>query len=169
MRTVGAAAVLLASFGIGCLSVCQMQMHLRTLREIRDALLFLRGELAFKQVALPELIRNGCRYTKGEANDFFLALTDEISRLGEKCFHELWEETVERRLFRLSEPEKRELITMGRQLGCTALPQQLSALDACIHALSETLEREEDEYRRERKARVALPASVGAVLLILLL
>lgn len=169
MRGIGAAAVMLASFGIGVLSVRQRQRHLLYLRELEAALLYLTAELEEKQSPLPELIKTGCIVSSGEAKLFFHDLYERLSGLGDKCFHELWEDTVRKHYAMLAEGERRELLALGRQLGRASLQRQLAACERCTHFLAAARESGESLYIRERRMRLALPAAMGGLLLILLL
>ena len=169
MRWIGAAAIMLASFGTGCISVLQMQKRLHALRDMCYTLTFLSGELAAKQSPLPEVLESCCQYSRGEAFIFFRRIKESLSQLGEKSFFELWESTVAQVTPHLSHAEKGELLSLGRQLGRTSLSDQLAALERSRNLLSTMLEREERLFQRERKIRLALPSAAGAMLLILLL
>jgi stage III sporulation protein AB len=169
MRGIGAAAVMLASVVIGVLSVRQSQKHLLNLRELEDALLYLTAELAEKQSPLPELIKTGCIVSSGEAKLFFRDLYERLSRLGDKSFYELWEDAVRQHYAMLAEGERRELLALGRQLGRAALQRQLAACERCTRFLASARESGESLYVRERRMRLALPAAMGGLLLILLL
>lgn len=168
MHVLGAAAVLLASVGAGLVTVRQKRRRLRCLRELRDSLAFLAGELAGKRSPLPELFQDGSIQASGETGDFFRLMRDSLSLLGEKSFFELWENAV-KQLLPLSEAERWELIGLGRQLGRTELSRQLSALDGCCRFLAARLDREERLFRSDRRLLLGVPAAMGALLLILLL
>ena len=169
MRWIGAAAIMLASFGTGCISVFQMQKRIHALRDMCDTLTFLSGELATKQSPLPEALESCRQYSKGEAFVFFRNITESLSQLGTKSFLELWENTVAQETPYLSHTEKSELLSLGGQLGRTSLSIQLAALESGRNLLSTMLEREERLYQQERRMRLALPSAAGAMLLILLL
>ncbi len=169
MRGIGAAAVMLASVGIGFLSVRQEKMHLQLLGELQDVLLILAADLAENQFPLPELIHSCCRTASGEARVFFLDLQKAFSDLGEKSFYELWEQAVELHYASLTEGERRELLALGRQLGRSTLQRQLAALERCTHFFAAARKNEEEKLLRERRMRLALPTALGGMLLILLL
>ena len=169
MRALGAAAVMLASLGVGCLSVLQMQKRLQCLRELLDALRFMAGELSGKQTPLPDLIREGGEFAKGDAKKFLQDLSANLYRLGDNSFFSLWEEAVCRQLSQFSGAERKELLSLGMQLGRTSLTRQVAALESWIAMLTVSLRGVEEQYLRERRMRLCLPPAVGAMLLILLL
>ncbi len=168
MRLIGAGAVMLSCIGIGCLSVIQMQKRIQALYDMRDAFLFLSGELAGKRLPLPELLQSCGRHTAGEAQLFFRKLTEKLSQLGEKPFSELWELMLEQELPQFTVSEKRELLSLGRLLGRASLSEQISAIESTCRFLTAVLEREEHLYRKDSRMRLTLPCAAGLLILILL-
>ena len=168
MHFLGLSAIMLASFGIGFQSLRLKRKRLQCLREMGDTLALWACELSGKQTPLPDLIKEGSLNASGEARRFLLCLSDSLSELGMRCFSELWINAASE-LSLLTEEERRELISLGKQLGRTELSRQLTQIDSCRRFFLLRLEKEESALQNNSRFLLGIPAAAGALLSILLL
>ncbi len=168
MKSIGAAIVLLSSFSLGLLNSRLQRQRLFCLREMMQALDLLSSELRTHCPPLGDLLRWTEAHTSGQASVFFATVVNSLSELGVKSFDEIWQNAVVYKLLCLNLEDKRELLTLGSQLGRMELNCQLKALERCHDILNLSRERLETQYREERSIRIGIPVSLGFLITILL-
>lgn len=169
MRALGALMAFAACGAMGLLRVMSERRRIDALAALSEALRVMRGELAARLTAVPELTEYMARHSRGDAKSFFSAVSDRLSQLGKRELAELWRESVMETLPALETYELRELASVGLVLGRCELDVQLAALDSCAAVLRAAQERAQAEYPQQKRLSLGVSAAAGLMLVTLLI
>ncbi len=158
-----------ASLAIGWSYVAGETRKLNELRSLIQLLKEMRGELGARAAPLPQLIELVSRRCGGCGERFAAALYGRLRELGEKEFHQLWEECLQTSMKSLGPAEREAMFSLGLCLGRYELDRQLSELDICIGSLESRLAGYSSLLPEKRRMGLGLACSLGALLLIVLI
>lgn len=169
LKLLGACLVTGGGLWAGLSAAGDLRRRAGALEAWRDALGLLESELRFTLPALPELMEALARCARAPAGETFDALAEELDRLGEKPFEELWDAALEAHPGALSAEDVDVLRRLGRVLGRYGGEDQCRAAQAVRMDLDRRALQVREELERKGKAYGTLGAGLGAFLTILLL
>lgn len=142
--------------------------HLHTLRELCTALWALHAELNTRCSSLPEAI-DTLRAGKGKCGDFFGCVREDLGRLGERTFSEIWSAAAEHTLSPCSADEKAALTALGHTLGAYTLQEQLAAIELCRKKLENNCAAAEKELADYSRSCLGICSALGIILSVILI
>lgn len=146
--------------------------HLRqteSLRSYCDMLEQLQGLLESDGSPMPALFVLLSERTSDEAGAFVIQLTHEMDKLGEQHFKNLWDRALSENSGFLGEEAKRDIETLGAVLGRYDNATQLDAINLCREHLRRRLEQRQQTQIQDTRVTLALSASLGLFVGILLI
>ncbi|MCL2343106.1 MAG: stage III sporulation protein AB [Firmicutes bacterium] len=148
MKLLGALLIIAAGAALGISKYLVLKKRADTLSDLLSALEQMRGEISLRLTPLPELTKLLSERGNAAVRGFFARLSDELERLDEAGFSELWEAALPA-LTPLGGEDFAALRPLGAVLGRFDAREQETALSRAIAELGE----------RAAQARAALPAS----------
>ena len=106
MKVLGAILVLSGSVLFGFRICSADKDRLNLLRELIHALEQLQGELELRCAPFPDLFLSVSKRAQGKACGFLRDVTEEMNKLGEESFAEIWSRQVQCAFTALSEDER---------------------------------------------------------------
>ena len=137
-------------------------------RQLHSSLGFMRSQLAYQLIPLPQLCRQTSVYSRGILRKFFAALATEL----EKQFYAQAEDCMAvalRTVTELPSSVKSILRELGRSLGQMDLAGQLQGLDRAMEDCRRKGEQMEQNQQQRLRCFRTLSLCAGAALAILLL
>lgn len=168
LRWIGAILVFTGSGGVGLFMILQDKRKLESIKELTDALRFMRNELSCRVTPLPALCDLVSRVCQGSVASVFEAFRAELEGQA------LWDASLcmkaaVSKCRQLPQSAAELLDKLGRNMGRFGLEEQLAGLDSLIaecSSLCEALERDRPQRLRNYQT---LALCTGAALAILLL
>ena len=158
------AALLFALRHIGC-----KKRETACLASICAMLEQLGGLLGSEAAPMPELIGALILRSDGCAAAFLQTLAESMDRLGERSFHELWENALDAAPIALDPEAGQALEELGSVLGRYELETQLRAVEACRAALCRRLDALRQELPQRKRLTVGLSLAASALIGIILI
>ena len=134
-----------------------------------SALEMLHGELSARPARLDELCGVLSAKCEGKSKGFFSLLAERIVYLGECSFKDIWESAAKECLSFLDKRQIDSLIKLGDFMGAYHLDEQLLAIRNCKDELEAELRLARAQYEQSRKLFLAVPCSITAVALVVLM
>lgn len=139
------------------------------LRSYFDMLEQLQGLLESDGSPMPALFALLSERTSDEAGAFIIQLTRDMDKLGEQRFQNLWDRALSENSFFLDEEAKRDIKTLGAVLGRYDNATQLNAINLCREHLRRRLEQRQQTQIQDTRLTLAISASLGLFIGILLI
>lgn len=168
MKLAGSALILSAVTWITGAVLSTRHKKLRCLHELSELLLQICGELETRALPIPELLEALSSRTSGAAKAFVDALREQLSRLGEAVFSDLWDAAVRMVITDAEEPTERIMHRAGLALGRYELKRQCQVLGQCAGELENVCFRGETALARSRQLLWGLNLVSAGLLIILL-
>lgn len=162
MKSVGFAMIFCAGLLLSFQRISIERHRLDTLQSFCSMLEQFSGLLESEVLPMPELVAKLGGRTKGAGRIFLDILRNNMDRLGEKDFQELWREALEAAPDP-GEEARRDLTALGAVLGHYLLEAQKDALHGCILSLRTQAESAREELPHLQ--RVSIGCSLAAVML----
>lgn len=168
MKLLGAAAVLGASVALGARRSAARWRELKCLDGLCHAVRLMRAELVSRLSPMEELLRFAASRTAGETADFLTSVLQNMDRLGERSFAELWSDAAEGCLSSLPAAQRLALHRLGAALGRFELQEQEAACEAFLLEAQAALDERRAAFPQRRRLDFALGAAGGALLCLVL-
>lgn len=168
-RIVGFFLVQLAALLYGRGHVLDHLRQTEALRSYCDMLEQLQGLLESDSSPMPALFALLSERTSDEAGAFILQLTHDMDKLGEQRFQNLWDRALSENSGFLEEDARRDMETLGAVLGRYDNATQLDAINLCRDHLRRRLEQRQQTQIQDTRVTLALSASLGLFVGILLI
>lgn len=169
IRLFGAIMVFSGCFSLGLIKLRREKARMRTLEALCGALCQMRVELGARLASVPALADMLSNRADGGARRFFAALCEKLALLGQSELCELWAECARRELSALGSDELNDFIALGRILGKGELSTQLEAISRCESTFDRALIAARTEHADKRRLTLGISASVGLMLVIMLI
>lgn len=167
------AGALLLMAGASCLgfgAAGQLKARVSCLMALCAALEQMERELTFRLTPMPELMGKLAKTAQAPADLFFARCREEMGRLGERSFGQLWRAALEEETELILEPTERQILaSLGDVLGRYDAEGQRLALRTAGTELGECLRRAREERDRLGRVYATLGLGAGAMLVIILL
>lgn len=169
IRLLGALLLISGSSGIGVMAALRLRDRVEDLSGLIYGLEGVKRGLLSRTEGLKAMLNDGADQTKGRVRLLFKSLREEMDRLEEGSFRQLWERALRSAPLRCSESDLADLMPLGGVLGSYDLDSQVEALDKAMGALNFRLA--EAVERRQSLSRVygTMGVSVGVLLAIMLI
>ena len=167
-KPAGALMIVAAFFCAGMTLVKAKKEHLHTLRELCAALLSLHAELDARCSSLSDAL-GALRPMSGVCGSFFACVREELPRLGELTFSEIWSSAAARTLSCLCADERAELAALGHTLGAYSLQEQLTAIELCRKKLERRSAAAEKELSDYSRTCLGVCSALGILLAVVLI
>ena len=169
-KALGAAAIVFACLLAACARMREKRERIARLLSLRDSLLFLRRELSERRRGMRELFFELARREETEPTGmFYRRLGEEMRRLGESSFSEIWASALRSELAEWGETVTDTLRPLGNCLGGSEAERQCTELARAAEELDRQSRGEREALVRERKLSYGLSLSAGALIVIMLL
>ena len=168
-RIIGFFLVQLAALLYGRGHVLDHLRQTETLRSYCNMLEQLQGLLESDGSPLPALFGLLSERTSDEASAFIIQLTHDMDKLGEQRFQNLWDRALSENAEYLDGESKRDIEALGAVLGRYDNATQLEAINLCREHLRRRLEQRQQTQIQDTRVTLALSASVGLFVGILLI
>ena len=168
-RIVGFLLVQLAALLYGREQVLERLRQTEALHSYCDMLEQLQGLLESDGSPMPALLLLLSERTSDEAGSFIIQLTHDMDKLGEQRFQKLWDRALSENSGFLDEESKRDIETLGAVLGRYDNSTQLDAISLCREHLRRRLEQRQQTQIQDTRVTLALSASLGLFVGILLI
>lgn len=169
LKLLGAALLTVGGAWAGLRAAGELADRVKALEAWQDALTLLRGELAFRLPAMPELTAVLSQRSREPARGVFAQLEQGLERLGELSFAELWSAAVADHAGALAGEDVDALRPLGDLLGRCGWEDQCEAVERVCRELERRRVQAREELDRKGKAYGTLGLGLGAFLTILLL
>ena len=134
-----------------------------------NALELLHGELSARPAHLDELCGELSVKCMGASKKFFSVLSERVACLGEYSFKDIWESAGKDCFPFLDKRQIDSLLKLGDFMGAYRLSEQLGAIRNCKDELEAELILARSHYEQSRKLFLAVPCSITAVVLVVLM
>ena len=168
-RIVGFFLVQLAALLYGRGHVLDHLRKTEALRSYCDMLEQLQGLLESDGSPMPALFALLSERSSDEAGAFIKQLTRDMDKLGEQRFQNLWDRALSENSDFLDEEAKRDIKTLGAVLGRYDNATQLEAINLCREHLRRRLEQRQQTQIQDTRLTLAISASLGLFVGILLI
>ena len=129
----------------------------------------LEGLLESDGSPMPALFALLSERSSDEAGAFIKQLTRDMDKLGEQRFQNLWDRALSENSDFLDEEAKRDIKTLGTVLGRYDNATQLEAINLCREHLRRRLEQRQQTQIQDTRLTLAISASLGLFVGILLI
>lgn len=168
-RIIGFFLVQLAALLYGRGHILEHFRQTGALRSYCDMLEQLQGLLESDGSPMPALFALLSERSSDEAGAFIKQLTRDMDKLGEQRFQNLWDRALSENSDFLDEEAKRDIETLGAVLGRYDNATQLEAINLCREHLRRRLEQRQQTQIQDTRLTLAISASLGLFVGILLI
>ncbi|MGI5970301.1 MAG: stage III sporulation protein AB [Oscillospiraceae bacterium] len=154
----------------GLAAVNTLTLRARLLRQLLNALRYMKSEISFTLAPLPNLISRLSENTQAPIRDFFVECENRLEDIGRMPFSDIWNAALTVTLGRLLREEEMETMrTLGSTLGRYGCEQQSESLETCIRRAARFLESAEEEKERLGHLYGAMGLLSGAAAVVILI
>lgn len=168
-RLVGALLLAAGGAGLGWTAGARLRERAALLDGLRAGLETLRREIGFCQASVPEALVQAAASAHARAADFFALCARQLAGCGGTTVGEAWRRGIEGTLTGLSPEDRAALLQLGGVLGRFDGATQCRALEQCEARLERARLSALEDWRREKRAYLALGGAAGALAALLLL
>jgi stage III sporulation protein AB len=171
LKLVGAVLIMASASGIGVSLGMDLKQHCRELRQLKQMIYLLRGELKYTRTPLPEAFEQTALRMPEPFGSFLREAAEEMRRMDGRTFGEVWREEIGHHLTstRLKPEEREQLGALGEVLGYLDLDMQLSAMDLYLEQLELSIQNAQESMGARQRVYQSLGVAAGIFLVILLL
>lgn len=170
LRVAGACLILSASSLLGVQKSRQFTKRIEQLQELQRIVLLIRGEILYKNAALPEALRSSAGKVKRPFDSFLRRTAGRADAFDGVRFSSLFEREMEEELKNtaLTREDKEEFARFGESLGYLDVEMQKNAMKLYLKELEQKIEYLQKEIPQKRKLYQSLGVMGGIFLLIIL-
>ena len=141
VKLIGAILVLVSAYAIGSLLALQVKEQEKWLKDIKNALFLLQGELEYRQVPLPEALMVIGKRHGGRLASFFQKLSEELSKKEGVSLQEIWQQLAVQALkdSPLSKQQKEEFAELGLYFTETDRETRKNSMEFYLNRLEEDI------------------------------
>ena len=171
LKVIGCILVIMGCSAMGFWQAECMRRRLQEMQELKRYVLFMKGEICCRNCTLPETFLELEKRAKGIWKQFFCNIGRELRKMEGGTLAEIWKKEMKSQLSDsyLREREKKEWLTLGENLGYLDMEMQLHMLEIFQTHLSESMEEEREEVKRQSKLSRILGVMSGIFLTVLLI
>lgn len=169
IRCLGAAVLLLACVMAGFMRYSGKKAAVEEMRSLCEALQLLRSELKNSDSPLPDALRCVAYSCAGSGGRLAKGLVESLDKLGDVPFAQLWQQSCRENLCCLPAELLENAGGLGLVLGRYETGEQLRAIDRLIIALENEQRSAASRLSTDRRLSLGLSATLGLMLVILLL
>ena len=129
---------------------------------------YMHTELSARPCSMNELCRKAAIISNGGISSFFDSVSEEMTKLYEKSFREIWSDCCADKLKLLDGDTFAMFLGLGEKLGNFELNSQLLAINECSIALKQKHQELKEKYANDRKLNIVVPCSVACMILIMI-
>lgn len=159
LKLLGVGCILTASVGLGFYESWELTRHEQDLKQIRQMILFMSGEIAFGHLSLEQTFHCVAEKVQGIYKEFLEVTAKTMKMSHGQKFAEIYRECAEEILCsaRLSGEERERLYAFGEYLGYLDKEMQLRQLKLYEQELERTIE----EFHLEMTGRKKVYQNLG--------
>ena len=171
LKITGAVMILAAGTGLGMSYSMDLKRHLQELRQLKQLLYMLRGEIKYTRTPLPEAFCHISERTAAPFSGFLIAVAEKIEATDGKPFSKIWKEEAQKvlRKTHLKREEREQLEALGEVLGYLDQEMQLASLELYAEQLEAGILDAKENIRAKQRVYQSLGIAGGVFLVILLL
>lgn len=169
MKSIGVFAVVLSCLAMGWGRVMMLRKEIQTLNALSKGIWAIRSELSCRLCPMDELLSLAAGQTEMEAAGFFRTCAEELNRLNENSFSEIWADACRRCLTTLSAESRGQLAALGASLGRYEIGDQLAACDRFLRSTEEKEKYLRQKFPEQSRLILAVSAAAGVFLCLLIL
>ena len=171
IKVIGALCVMTGCSGTGLAVGRSCRKRFEQMRQMRQALLLLHGEIRYTGAELPEAVMQAANRCEMPFSDFYEALADKMRQMNGQPLKILWQECAAQYLKQtcLTQEDKQIFLDLGGQIGYLDKKMQLSALEGCTVLLDDGMTELEKSLGQKQKLSMTLGILSGFFLMVLLI
>ena len=144
IKLIGSMLIIAGTFLCGYMSVCKMQRRVNGLNSIAASLCVMESEIADRLTPMPELLSMLSDEMFYPASRLYLRAAQELGKLGEMSFSEIWSRAVEAENGLILSPDERRILrTLGASLGKYSTYEQKKAVEFARRKIEECAQKAE--------------------------
>jgi len=169
-KLIGALLLVAAGAGMGLAKARELRFRVQSLVAILSSLEIMRGEICTRLTPLPEIFALLAAEAPEPASEFFCALKEGMSELGERSLGEIWSRALkDTPSLALKPEEERALHLFGMSLGRFDVSEQKQAIDRCMESMGRFLQKAREEVHTQGRLYTGLGLAFGMMLAVVLL
>lgn len=161
VKIMGCLLIVASCAGMGIHFSRELKTRILDLREIKNIIYLLKGDIKYSHTPLPEAIQSlGFRHD-GKFKNFLLTIADKLNELGGISLYNIWKDAAQTELLHtsLSKKDIENLIRVGESLGYLDKDVQINTLEQYI----EHVEEEIHELSKGAKEKVYMYNALGVM------
>lgn len=168
MKNAGLILIFLSSLVFGFEMNRPGKQRIELLEKLCRSLELLHAEMSSRPGSIEALCSLLAADISGAA-EFFGKITENMDKLGNQSFQEIWTTCIETKLSYLNSDDQYAMKSLGAVLGSYELSEQLASISACRNRLYNNLVELKAVYPANRKMYLGISCSVGAMLILVLI
>lgn len=170
LKIVGVIMVITACTGMGVYEGRELTKHENVMKQIRQMLLLLKGEIQYGNSSLFDIFAKISLKIEGETGFFLKELLQEIRKNDRYMFYDIFEACAERKMItkRMSLEEKEDFLSFGKQLGGSDRKTQIAQMEIYMKELEYDIEKLHMEVQEKKKLYRNMGVLCGFFLVIIL-
>ncbi len=170
LKILGGCMIFSGCLGLGMWYSTQLRGRIKAVRNLRNILELLAGEIGYGRATLPECCTHTARYLHPPFDQAFCRIGERMEENMGVSFGEVFREEMEKTLspLPLKESDREDFLAFTWQTGFMDSQMQLRAIEQSIELLRLTGEKLQQENAEKSRMAVGLGA-MGGLLLILIL
>lgn len=171
LKWIGSAIVIVSCGGMGFYFGAEVERRIRELRQLREILFLLRGDVRYMRSPLPEAIGRIGERESGMWGRFFASVAEELAGFDVPDFGQVFDRRINeiRKETALNRQDLELLARFGEMLGKMDMEMQLNAFDWYLEQSGERLDQLVGQADKQITLHKSMGILAGVFLLIVLL
>ena len=167
----GVICVMMGCGGTGLAVGRSCRKRIEQMRQMRQSLLMLHGEIRYTGAELPEAISETAGRCGKPFSDFYETLSEQMRQMTGQTLKILWQECAVQYLKQtcLTKEDQKIFLDLGNQMGYLDSQMQLSALEGCMALLEDRMTCLEKSLAQKQKLSMTLGILSGFFVMVLLI
>ena len=171
IKIIGSIVLVISAAAVGYLKAEELEVRVRTLKEMKRMITFLQGELRFHRAELSEAFESVSERVEPLFGVFLRQTAEELEKKGSDCFETIWKKQYENLLqtegFRKEDVKLFEMLEGS--LGYLDLTMQTESLNLAAMQVEEIIKTAEEQRQIKGKLYRTMGICVGALLTMLII
>lgn len=168
IKIIGAVMVIAGTALCGYISVGKMKRRVKCLNSIAASLSLMESEITDRLTPMPELLERLSDDAFYPASLLYARTAENLEKLGEIAFSEIWGEAVDAESALILSPEEREILRrLGMSLGKYSAYEQKKAIEYARRKIEDAAERADAEREKNSRVQTALGLAAGVFTVII--
>ena len=171
IKIIGSICLILSTAAVGYLKAEELELRVRTLKEMKRMIIFLQGELRFHKAELAEAFECVSERVEPRFGAFLSHMAEELEGKNTDCFENVWrkhcEEILKTEGFVKEDAKLFEMLEGS--LGYLDLTMQMESLKLAIFQVEDEIKTAEEQRQTRGKLYRTMGISAGTLLTLLMI